>query len=283
MWIRVPPEAPINEPSTRRRSVFDTFFWKTFVSSEKKETDEKKVAFGFREVPESEKAEDVKQVFDSVAAKYDLMNDLLSFGLHRFWKHCTINEANLKEGYKVLDIASGTCDLALAFSPKVGKTGEVWATDINYAMLSEGAKRVKKAAATNIQITQCDCEALPFAENTFDVVTVSFGLRNMTHKENALREMLRVTKPGGRVLVLEFSHCWKIFRPFYDFYSFVVMPRVGALVAGDAESYRYLAESIRVHPNQETLAKMMREAGFANVSWKNFTFGVCALHIGMKG
>ena len=275
----------MNEPSKKRvRSVFLTVLsGKTFVSSEKKETDEKKVAFGFREVPESEKAEDVKQVFDSVAAKYDLMNDLLSFGLHRFWKHRTIQAAQLKEGDKVLDIASGTCDLALAFSPKVGKTGEVWATDINYAMLSEGAKRIKKEAATNIEIAQCDCEALPFAENTFDVVTVSFGLRNMTHKENALREMLRVTKSGGRVLVLEFSHCWKILRPFYDFYSFVVMPRVGALVAGDAESYRYLAESIRVHPNQETLAKMMQEAGFANVSWKNFTFGVCALHIGIKG
>ena len=283
MWVRVPPEAPTNEPKQGSSlGFFTVLFGKRFVSPQQKQTGEKKVAFGFREVPESEKANDVKQVFDSVAAKYDLMNDLLSFGLHRFWKHCTIVEAALKEGHKVLDIASGTCDLALAFSPKVGKTGQVWATDINLAMLSEGAKRVKKAEA-NIHIAQCDCEALPFADNTFDTVTVSFGLRNMTHKENALREMLRVTKSGGHVLVLEFSHCWKILRPFYDFYSFVVMPRIGALVAGDAESYRYLAESIRVHPDQEALAKMMREAGFAKVTWKNFTFGVCALHIGIKG
>ena len=253
----------------------------SIVTSQQTEKDEKKVSFGFREVPESEKAEDVKQVFDSVASKYDLMNDLLSFGLHRLWKRRTISEARLKEGDRVLDIASGTCDLALAFAPKVGKTGEVWATDINHAMLSEGEKRIKQARA-NVRVAQCDCEKLPFADNTFDVVTVSFGLRNMTHKEKALSEMLRVAKPGGRVLVLEFSHCWKILRPFYDFYSFVVMPRLGRLVAGDAESYRYLAESIRMHPDQETLARMMQEAGFAKVSWQNMTFGVCALHIGQK-
>ena len=245
------------------------------------EKKEKKVSFGFREVPESEKVRDVKQVFDSVAKKYDLMNDLLSFGLHRLWKRKTIRAEELKEGSRVLDIASGTCDLALAFSPLVGKTGQVWATDINYAMLSEGAKRIARAAS-DARVVQCDCESLPFSDNTFDVVTVSFGLRNMTHKEKALCEMLRVTKPGGRVLVLEFSHCWKILRPLYDFYSFVVMPRLGALVAGDANSYRYLAESIRVHPNQKTLADMMRKAGFNPVRWKNLTFGVCALHIGIK-
>ena len=245
------------------------------------EQGEKKVSFGFREVPESEKEKDVRQVFDSVAKKYDLMNDLLSFGLHRLWKRHAIQRAEIKRDDKVLDIASGTCDLALASAMKIGEKGEIWATDINHAMLSEGAKRLKRSGAT-VRVVQCDCEKLPFADNMFDVVTVSFGLSNMTHKETALAEMLRVTKTGGRVLVLEFSHCWKVLRPLYDFYSFSVMPRLGALVAGDAQSYRYLAESIRMHPDQETLATMMRKVGFSKVSWENLTFGVCALHIGKK-
>ena len=244
MWVRVPPEAP--KFLFSRGFLTRLCFCRLFPVQPQQEKNEKKVAFGFREVPESEKARDVKQVFDSVAKKYDLMNDLLSFGLHRLWKRKTIRAAELKEGSCVLDIASGTCDLALAFSPLVGKTGQVWATDINYAMLSEGAKRIARAES-DARVVQCDCESLPFADNTFDIVTVSFGLRNMTHKDKALCEMQRVTKPGGRVLVLEFSHCWKIFRPFYDFYSFVVMPRLGALVVGDANSYRYLAESIRLN------------------------------------
>lgn len=243
----------------------------------------KTVSFGFQEVPEDEKAEDVKKVFDSVAKKYDLMNDLLSFGLHRYWKRVAITEAALKKGDRVLDIASGTCDLAIAFSKRVGESGVVWATDINHAMLLQGVKRLKLEASPNVKVAQCDCERLPFEDDTFDVVTVSFGLRNMTHKECALKEMLRVVKPGGKVLVLEFSHCWRILRPFYDFYSFSFMPWLGAKIAGDADSYRYLAESIRMHPDQETLAGMMREVGFSTVYWKNMTFGVCALHVGVKG
>jgi len=242
---------------------------------------EKTVSFGFREVPEAEKADDVKKVFDSVAKKYDLMNDLLSFGLHRWWKSVAVREAGLSAGDKVLDIASGTCDLAIAFAGKVGKQGEVWASDINRTMLLEGVKRIKRESSA-IRVVQCDCETLPFADNRFDVAMVSFGLRNMTHKDKALSEMLRVVKPGGKSLVLEFSHCLPLMRPFYDLYSFHVMPRLGALVAGDASSYRYLAESIRRHPNQETLATMMRQVGFAEVTWKNLTGGICALHIGVK-
>lgn len=239
------------------------------------------VMFGYREVDEDEKTRNVKHVFDVVAPRYDLMNDLLSFGLHRWWKHITIGAMGLKEGSCVLDIASGTCDLAMAFAKRVGKTGTVWASDINYEMLSRGAKRCENAKLP-VRISQCDAEALPFSDGMFDAVSVSFGLRNMTHKDKALREMLRVLKPGGLLAVLEFSHCARWARPFYDFYSFHVMPRLGALVAGDAPSYRYLAESIRVHPNQEHLAAMMKEAGFAEVTWKNLCFGVCALHCARK-
>ncbi len=237
--------------------------------------------FGYSAVRESDKARNVEKVFDSVASKYDLMNDLLSFGMHRLWKRAAIAAAGLSEGGKVLDIASGTCDLAIAFAGKVGQTGEVWATDINRAMLSEGYKRLQKTG-TKARVAVCDCEALPFEDNTFDAATVSFGLRNMTHKARALREMCRVVRPGGRVVVLEFSHCYKIVKPIYDLYSFVYMPWLGSKIAGDRESYRYLAESIRMHPDQATLAQMMREAGLTGVYWKNFTFGVCALHVGVK-
>ena len=237
--------------------------------------------FGLATVPEDEKAADVEKVFASVAKKYDLMNDVLSWGLHRLWKRRAIASAGLKKGDKVLDIASGTCDLAIAFAPIVGETGEVWATDINHAMLAEGRKRLLKTH-TNAHTALCDCEELPFDDNTFDAATVSFGLRNMTHKDRALKEMCRVVKPGGRVVVLEFSHCAKWMKPFYDLYSFRIMPWLGSKIAGDADSYRYLAESIRMHPDQATLAGMMKEAGMEPVTWTNMLFGICALHVGVK-
>lgn len=242
---------------------------------------EKQVDFGYRAVPESEKEEDVKVVFESVAKRYDLMNDVLSFGLHRVWKRTCVSLSGAAEGQKVLDIASGTCDMAIRFGEVVGKSGEVWATDINHEMIKEGTKRLK-AVGCKAHVAICDCEALPFEDNYFDIAVVSFGLRNMTHKDRALKEMMRVVRPGGRVVVLEFSRCWKIFKPFYDLYSFKLMPWLGQKIAGDAESYRYLAESIRMHPDQETLAGIMEEVGLDRVTWKNMTFGVCALHIGLK-
>ncbi len=242
---------------------------------------EKQVDFGYRAVPESEKEEDVKEVFESVAKRYDLMNDVLSFGLHRVWKRTCVSLSGAVEGQKVLDIASGTCDMAIRFGEVVGKSGEVWATDINHEMIKEGTKRLK-AVGCKAHVAICDCEALPFEDNYFDIAVVSFGLRNMTHKDRALKEMMRVVRPGGRVVVLEFSRCWKIFKPFYDLYSFKLMPWLGQKIAGDAESYRYLAESIRMHPDQETLAGIMEEVGLDRVTWKNMTFGVCALHIGLK-
>lgn len=242
---------------------------------------EKQVDFGYRAVPESEKEEDVKEVFESVAKRYDLMNDVLSFGLHRVWKRTCVSLSGAAEGQKVLDIASGTCDMAIRFGEVVGKSGEVWATDINHEMIKEGTKRLK-AVGCKAHVAICDCEALPFEDNYFDIAVVSFGLRNMTHKDRALKEMMRVVRPGGRVVVLEFSRCWKIFKPFYDLYSFKLMPWLGQKIAGDAVSYRYLAESIRMHPDQETLAGIMEEVGLDRVTWKNMTFGVCALHIGLK-
>lgn len=242
---------------------------------------EKQVDFGYRAVPESEKEEDVKEVFESVAKRYDLMNDVLSFGLHRVWKRTCVSLSGAAEGQKVLDIASGTCDMAIRFGEVVGKSGEVWATDINHEMIKEGTKRLK-AVGCKAHVAICDCEALPFEDNYFDIAVVSFGLRNMTHKDRALKEMMRVVRPGGRVVVLEFSRCWKIFKPFYDLYSFKLMPWLGQKIAGDAESYRYLAESIRMHPDQETLAGIMEEVGLDRVTWKNMTLGVCALHIGLK-
>lgn len=249
-------------------------------SSEERSKENKLADFGFKKVAEEEKADDVRQVFDSVAKKYDLMNDFLSFGLHRWWKRRTVATAAVAEGDKVLDIATGTCDLAIAFSRLTGTSGQVWGTDINRAMLEQGRRRVTQAGA-HVSILQCDCEALPFPDGTFDRVCVSFGLRNMTHKDIALREMCRVTRPGGRVIVLEFSHCAWWLKPLYDFYSFVFMPWLGSKIVGDADSYRYLAESIRMHPNQEKLAEMMREAGM-QASWKNLTFGICAIHVGDK-
>jgi demethylmenaquinone methyltransferase/2-methoxy-6-polyprenyl-1,4-benzoquinol methylase len=237
--------------------------------------------FGFEKVPEHEKARRVGGVFDSVAAKYDLMNDLMSAGLHRLWKAFTIRHADVRPGMRVLDIAGGTGDLALRFARQVGPTGQVWLTDINGAMLREGRNRLLDAGVV-IPIVQCDAEALPFPDDCFDVVTVAFGLRNMTHKDRALAEMRRVLRPGGRLLVLEFSRVWSPLAPLYDAYSFSVLPWLGKRFAGDADSYRYLAESIRVHPPQQALAKMMEQAGLENVEWFNLTAGVCALHVGRK-
>ncbi|MEY3201505.1 MAG: bifunctional demethylmenaquinone methyltransferase/2-methoxy-6-polyprenyl,4-benzoquinol methylase [Pseudomonadota bacterium] len=237
--------------------------------------------FGFEKVPEADKARRVAGVFSSVAGNYDLMNDLMSAGIHRIWKAFAIELSGVREGARVLDVAGGTADLSLAFLKRVGKSGEVWLTDINHAMLSKGRDRLVDHGFIT-PTAQCDAEKLPFPEAYFDCVTVAFGLRNMTHKDAALREMYRVLKPGGRLLVLEFSKVWKPLAPAYDFYSFKVLPWLGAKVAGDPDSYRYLAESIRMHPDQDTLKSMMETAGFDRVEYFNMTAGVVALHRGTK-
>ena len=237
--------------------------------------------FGFESVDEKDKAGKVRQVFDSVAPKYDLMNDLMSGGLHRAWKAYTIFVANLREGQKALDIAGGTGDLSLAFAKKVGKTGTVVHTDINYAMLSTGRNRLLNKGVI-LPTTVCDAEKLPFPDDYFDVVSVAFGLRNMTHKDKALAEMNRVLKPHGKLLVLEFSKVAKPLTKVYDWYSFNVLPNLGQAIAGDADSYRYLAESIRMHPSQDELKKMMRTAGLGQAEYQNLTGGVAALHVGIK-
>src|SRR5574343_51619 len=237
--------------------------------------------FGFETVDEQIKASKVKGVFDSVASKYDIMNDLMSGGMHRAWKAYTVAVANLKPGDKALDIAGGTGDLSRAFARKVGPTGMVVHTDINEAMLRTGRDRLLDeglALPTNL----CDAEKLPYPEGTFDLVSVAFGLRNMTHKDLALAEMCRVLRPGGRLLVLEFSKVAKPLQKPYDWYSFNILPKLGSLIAGDADSYRYLAESIRMHPDQATLKAMMKTAGFGHVDVHNLTGGVVALHVGIK-
>ena len=237
--------------------------------------------FGFQTVDESQKAGRVRGVFDSVASKYDVMNDLMSMGLHRAWKAYTVAVANLREGQTVLDIAGGTGDLARAFAKKVGAKGTVVHTDINEAMLRQGRDRLLDGGLV-LPTLICDGESLPFATATFDLVSVAFGLRNMTHKDTALAEMNRVLKPGGRLLVLEFSKVAQPLAKAYDWYSFNVLPRIGRWVAGDGESYRYLAESIRVHPDQATLKAMMKGAGFGHVDVHNLSAGVVALHVGIK-
>ncbi|NDP61143.1 bifunctional demethylmenaquinone methyltransferase/2-methoxy-6-polyprenyl-1,4-benzoquinol methylase UbiE [Polaromonas sp.] len=237
--------------------------------------------FGFESVDEQDKARRVRSVFDSVAPKYDVMNDLMSMGLHRAWKAYTVLVANVKEGQQVLDIAGGTGDLALAFAPKVGATGRVVHTDINEAMLREGRNRLIDAGV-NLPTLVCDAEHLPFADASFDVVTVAFGLRNMTHKDVALKEMNRVLKPGGKLLVLEFSKVAKPLEKLYDWYSFKVLPKIGKLVANDDVSYQYLAESIRMHPDQEELKTLMQNTGFGHVDYHNMSGGVVALHVGIK-
>jgi demethylmenaquinone methyltransferase / 2-methoxy-6-polyprenyl-1,4-benzoquinol methylase len=237
--------------------------------------------FGFESVAETDKARRVRGVFDSVASRYDVMNDLMSAGLHRVWKAYTIALSGAKPGQRVLDIAGGTGDLALAFAKRVGPTGTVVHTDINEAMLREGRNRMVDAGQL-LPTTLCDAEALPFPSARFDIVTVAFGLRNMTHKDRALGEMCRVLKPGGRLLVLEFSKIAKPLEKAYDWYSFKVLPKLGQWVAGDAESYRYLAESIRMHPGQAELKALMKSAGFAHVDVHNLSAGVVALHVGLK-
>ncbi|KAA6187426.1 bifunctional demethylmenaquinone methyltransferase/2-methoxy-6-polyprenyl-1,4-benzoquinol methylase UbiE [Thiohalocapsa marina] len=247
-------------------------------------TDDKTTHFGYQEVPVGEKQARVRAVFDSVATRYDIMNDLMSMGIHRLWKRRAIEMAGVRRGQQVLDLAAGTGDLAERFSEIVGPDGAVVMSDINEAMLSQGRARLVDAGRVgNLDYAIANAEALPFADNSFDCVTIGFGLRNVTHKQLALNEMFRVLRPGGRALILEFSH--PTIDPLakaYDLYSFTMLPLMGKLVTGDSDSYRYLAESIRMHPDQETLLSMLEQAGFERCSYQNLTAGVVAIHRGYK-
>lgn len=239
--------------------------------------------FGYKTVSTDDKATLVRGVFDSVASRYDIMNDLMSGGLHRIWKRYTIDQAAVKPGNTVLDLAGGTGDLARAFSRQVGADGQVVLADINAAMLQQGRRRLVDAGvAGNVAIAQVDAQDLPFASRTFDCITIAFGLRNVTDKEAALESMYRVLKPGGKILILEFSEPNMAVKPVYDLYSFKVLPTLGKLIAGDSGSYQYLAESIRMHPNQETLLTMMTNAGFERCRFNNLAAGIVALHIGYR-
>ncbi len=248
------------------------------------ESNKQQTHFGFKQVNTEDKSNLVREVFQSVAPKYDLMNDLMSFGQHRLWKRFTIAQAAIKPGQKILDVASGTGDLAMAFAKLVGANGKVVMTDINEAMLNTGRDRLMDAGVIgNIDFVIADAESLPFATNDFDLVTIAFGLRNVTDKLTALKSMYRVLKPGGKLLVLEFSKpSTAILGKFYDFYSFNVIPKIGALVANDRDSYQYLVESIRMHPDQESMKNMMQEAGFEEVQYFNLCGGIVALHQGYK-
>jgi demethylmenaquinone methyltransferase/2-methoxy-6-polyprenyl-1,4-benzoquinol methylase len=237
--------------------------------------------FGFQTVAEEEKARKVAGVFTSVASKYDIMNDLMSVGLHRIWKRFAVGLANVHEGNRVLDVAGGSADLSRLFLQKVGRSGQVVLTDINNAMLRVGRDRLLDEGIAT-PTAQCDAEHLPFPDNYFDCVSIAFGLRNVTHKDAALHEMHRVLKPGGRVIVLEFSKVAKPLEQIYDLYSFKLLPKMGEIIANDADSYRYLAESIRMHPGQEELKQMMLDAGLERVEYFNMTGGVVAVHRGYK-
>lgn len=243
-----------------------------------------KTHFGFQEVDSSDKAGKVAEVFHSVASKYDVMNDFMSMGVHRLWKKYTIETSGVRPGHRVLDLAGGTGDLAKAFSKKVGPKGQVVLSDINASMLGEGRSRMIDAGVSNnMEFVQANAQSLPFPDNYFNLVTIAFGLRNVTDKDAALRSILRVLKPGGRLLVLEFSRPTNpVIRKVYDEYSFHVIPKVGKAVTGDAESYQYLVESIRMHPDQETLKDMVLNAGFDQADYINLTNGVVAIHRGFK-
>ena len=239
--------------------------------------------FGYQDVPADDKANLVRDVFDSVASRYDIMNDLMSAGLHRLWKRHTIAQAAARPGDVVLDLAGGTGDLAREFSKKVGPTGHVVLADINAAMLKQGRSRLVDAGVSgNLSIAQVDAQDLPFEDGTFDCITIAFGLRNVTDKEAALRSMFRVLKTGGKAMILEFSEPHKVLKPAYDLYSFKVLPTIGKLVAGDSDSYQYLAESIRMHPDQEALKAMMEDAGFERCRYDNLAAGIVALHVGYR-
>jgi demethylmenaquinone methyltransferase/2-methoxy-6-polyprenyl-1,4-benzoquinol methylase len=244
---------------------------------------EKTTHFGFRDVPLADKARHVREVFDSVADNYDLMNDLMSFGIHRLWKRFTIGMAELKPGQCVLDLAGGTGDLTRLMAPQVGHEGLVVLSDINAAMLGNGRSQLlDKGIAGNVDFAQANAEQLPFHDNSFDLVTMAFGLRNVTDKQQALHSIYRVLRPGGRLLVLEFSRPVAALKPAYDFYSFNILPKLGRLVASDEASYRYLAESIRMHPDQQTLRSMMQQACFENCDYHNLSGGIVAIHRGYK-
>ena len=239
--------------------------------------------FGYQTVPTDEKVHRVRGVFDSVASKYDIMNDLMSGGLHRLWKRFTVEQAAVRAGQKVLDLAGGTGDLARKFAPIVGSTGQVVLADINHNMLAEGRKRLIDAGVSgNLAIAQVNAEQLPFAEASFDCITIAFGLRNITDKSAALRSMFEVLKTGGKALILEFSKPNDALKPAYDYYSFNVLPTIGKIVANDEASYQYLAESIRMHPDQDTLLGMMQDAGFERCRFHNLAGGIVALHVGYK-
>ncbi|KES16679.1 MULTISPECIES: bifunctional demethylmenaquinone methyltransferase/2-methoxy-6-polyprenyl-1,4-benzoquinol methylase UbiE [Gilliamella] len=253
-------------------------------SSQQNDENQDKIDFGYTQVLKQDKVKRVAEVFHSVADKYDVMNDLMSFGIHRIWKKITIEYSSVRKGQKVLDLAGGTGDLTAKFSQIVGDDGLVVLADINESMLKVGRDKLRdKGLFNNIEYVQANAEELPFADNYFDCITISFGLRNVTDKQKALQSMWRVLKPGGRLLILEFSKPqYQILNKAYDLYSFTMLPLMGKIVANDADSYRYLAESIRMHPDQKTLKKMMEDAGFVDVKYHNMTGGIVALHTGFK-
>lgn len=245
--------------------------------------DKKTTHFGYKTIAREEKAAHVKDVFDSVSSRYDIMNDLMSIGLHRLWKKYTIEKAAVKRGQNILDLAGGTGDLAKAFSKQVGEDGHVVLADINISMLKEGRARLIDAGVIkNLSIVQLNAENLPFPKNSFDLITIAFGLRNVTEKQIALESIFKALKPGGKLLILEFSKPISMMQPLYDLYSFKILPFLGELVTNDAESYRYLAESIRMHPDQDTLISMMKNAGLERCRYQNLTGGIVALHEGYK-